>query len=784
MESSRLLRLFAGYRPKAASRLRCFKWIVSFSDVEDRDDALRELSPMIDSVELDLLPVDCSSFMDSQSRLANELSGKRAGTLDREGTDAASHSKRGEDYRVMPREGASEVPKDGLKLARQCSERVMVAEEAGHKEKLVKPSGRERDDSSVKEKAELAKAQSIRREPGLKEAEETRGHTPSGALERPPTGFISIAEACSDDQVCVDTFEKAMDALISHFVTRSLLRHRGTLTKSFEAHLKERAKHDRSRIGSCEVLTGVPRTNAALAAVPPDCRNEGNHVDDGVSKIINRSHEPPRDGNARGLPPMVTPAHSDLDAYLRNSADNDGQTARDLNGPRRKRFRTRDIGELGKKQRTEFGTERKTIELPIDTSLSSMPQDTEPKLEDISAEKVGTVRVEHSCPSSAEPSQNEQLVVGPELSGNVENVIDGFATPRQESDAETESGSDDHILIPPPDHIAVKECGRIPRGKRRSRDQNRTIHKRKTEEVDVVSSEAADAIPTPCQKSALPCDDANYSASDVPATKRRKLEDVGDAPKNVERESRSNQQTNDVKVNVVEEPKIIDSRKGNRSCGTRMGSAASARTAGLRLCDWRRGKEEQNPRKFTQQTIDVLYSSRDNRQRNRMFRKGISLINPKHDVLTVNQLKQRKKAVQFRKSTIHGMGLFACETIESGEFIIEYIGQIVRSVVADIREELHGRRGIGDSYLFRLPNGQVVDATQQGGIARFINHSCNPNVIAKIIMVDGESKIVFYSKRRIVIDDELTYDYKFDFEEDEKKIKCLCAAPNCRKFLN
>ena len=31
---------------------------------------------------------------------------------------------------------------------------------------------------------------------------------------------------------------------------------------------------------------------------------------------------------------------------------------------------------------------------------------------------------------------------------------------------------------------------------------------------------------------------------------------------------------------------------------------------------------------------------------------------------------------------------------------------------------------------------------------------------------------------------QLTYDYKFDFEDEENKIPCLCGAPNCRKWMN
>jgi hypothetical protein len=31
---------------------------------------------------------------------------------------------------------------------------------------------------------------------------------------------------------------------------------------------------------------------------------------------------------------------------------------------------------------------------------------------------------------------------------------------------------------------------------------------------------------------------------------------------------------------------------------------------------------------------------------------------------------------------------------------------------------------------------------------------------------------------------QLTYDYKFDFEDEQHKIPCCCGAPNCRKWMN
>ena len=85
----------------------------------------------------------------------------------------------------------------------------------------------------------------------------------------------------------------------------------------------------------------------------------------------------------------------------------------------------------------------------------------------------------------------------------------------------------------------------------------------------------------------------------------------------------------------------------------------------------------------------------------------------------------RKKMVRFARSTIHGWGLFALEDIPADEMVIEYVGEVIRSLVADERERHYESMGIGSSYLFRLDTESVIDATKRGGVARFINHCCD-----------------------------------------------------------
>uniref|UniRef100_A0A3B4GVV7 SET domain-containing protein n=3 Tax=Pseudocrenilabrinae TaxID=318546 RepID=A0A3B4GVV7_9CICH len=115
--------------------------------------------------------------------------------------------------------------------------------------------------------------------------------------------------------------------------------------------------------------------------------------------------------------------------------------------------------------------------------------------------------------------------------------------------------------------------------------------------------------------------------------------------------------------------------------------------------------------------------------------------------------------------------------------VIEYIGTVIRNEVANRREKIYEAQNRG-IYMFRINNEQVIDATLTGGPARYVNHSCAPNCVAEVVTFDKEDKIIIISSRRIPKGEELTYDYQFDFEDDQHKIPCHCGAWNCRKWMN
>ncbi|EKM57176.1 uncharacterized protein PHACADRAFT_142398 [Phanerochaete carnosa HHB-10118-sp] len=152
------------------------------------------------------------------------------------------------------------------------------------------------------------------------------------------------------------------------------------------------------------------------------------------------------------------------------------------------------------------------------------------------------------------------------------------------------------------------------------------------------------------------------------------------------------------------------------------------------------------------------------------------------ELVKFNQLQTRKKHLRFARSPIHDWGLYAMEKISRGEMVIEYVGEIIRAQVADKREKAYERQGIGSSYLFRIDEDLVVDATKKGNLGRLINHSCDPNCTAKIITINSEKKIVIYAKQDIELGSEITYDYHFPIEQD--KIPCLCGSAKCRGYLN
>ena len=58
---------------------------------------------------------------------------------------------------------------------------------------------------------------------------------------------------------------------------------------------------------------------------------------------------------------------------------------------------------------------------------------------------------------------------------------------------------------------------------------------------------------------------------------------------------------------------------------------------------------------------------------------------------------------------------------------MKYVGEIF-NIDSDIgRKRINNYKNSTCTYLMRIDNNEVIDPTISGNVARFINHSCDPN---------------------------------------------------------
>ncbi|KAF6264248.1 hypothetical protein COO60DRAFT_1698474 [Scenedesmus sp. NREL 46B-D3] len=141
------------------------------------------------------------------------------------------------------------------------------------------------------------------------------------------------------------------------------------------------------------------------------------------------------------------------------------------------------------------------------------------------------------------------------------------------------------------------------------------------------------------------------------------------------------------------------------------------------------------------------------------------------------------KRITFGKSGIHGWGIFARRPIAQDSMVTEFRGQLVRCILADVRE-LAYRKQARDCYMFHATDETVIDNTGLGNYSRFTNHCCAPCLYAKPLELGGELHLCFFAKTDIKAGQELTFDYRFKEEDSDSKVICQCGAPTCKGTLN
>jgi SET domain-containing protein len=126
-----------------------------------------------------------------------------------------------------------------------------------------------------------------------------------------------------------------------------------------------------------------------------------------------------------------------------------------------------------------------------------------------------------------------------------------------------------------------------------------------------------------------------------------------------------------------------------------------------------------------------------------------------------------------RRSTLHGWGVFALDSISKNTRIVPYAGEKIPAGRSKVREADQLRRG--HIWCFSVNRRWVRDAEVGGNIAKYINHACKPNCYSQVI---GDT-IWIRAGRNIRRGEELSYNY---YTNGSAGIPCNCV-PGCKNTL-
>jgi SET domain-containing protein len=117
-----------------------------------------------------------------------------------------------------------------------------------------------------------------------------------------------------------------------------------------------------------------------------------------------------------------------------------------------------------------------------------------------------------------------------------------------------------------------------------------------------------------------------------------------------------------------------------------------------------------------------------------------------------------------------GLGIFATKPIRKRTRLAEYKGRRL-NVDQALKAENRGNR-----YLYEVNSRWTIDGTGHNNIARYFNHSCNPN--ADTFIRGG--RIFIRSLRNIKPGEEIVYDYGRDYLKNVIGLS-NCQCSRCRK---
>lgn len=140
----------------------------------------------------------------------------------------------------------------------------------------------------------------------------------------------------------------------------------------------------------------------------------------------------------------------------------------------------------------------------------------------------------------------------------------------------------------------------------------------------------------------------------------------------------------------------------------------------------------------------------------------------------------RGRRTQVRESGVHGKGVYAIRPIKAGDKVLEYRGEIITWKEA-LKRHPHDPDQPNHTFYFHLDDGHVIDGKHEGNSAKWINHSCAPNMEAE---QDG-MRVFLHALHDIEPGEELFFDYGLVIDARitpslKKEYACWCGAEECR----
>ncbi|XP_036013799.1 histone-lysine N-methyltransferase, H3 lysine-36 specific isoform X3 [Mus musculus] len=144
--------------------------------------------------------------------------------------------------------------------------------------------------------------------------------------------------------------------------------------------------------------------------------------------------------------------------------------------------------------------------------------------------------------------------------------------------------------------------------------------------------------------------------------------------------------------------------------------------------------------------------------------------------------KRQYPDVEIFRTLQRGWGLRTKTDIKKGEFVNEYVGELIDEEECRARIRYAQEHDITNFYMLTLDKDRIIDAGPKGNYARFMNHCCQPNCETQKWSVNGDTRVGLFALSDIKAGTELTFNYNLECLGNGKTV-CKCGAPNCSGFL-